>query len=141
MDINWINKFSVSKFITLLVGIAVTIGGFIFTTSMFSKVVNDDTNAILLAYLGIFIIVIGIIIIVQAIVMKDKWFEVNGHMVRVYVGLISFIVKIDDKVEKKTVIISFSSHDVTCKVDDLEVLLHVNAWNGTTIMVNGEKIY
>ena len=66
MDVKWIEKFSLPKLITLLVGIAITIGGFILTVTIFSKFANEEINSILLAYLGIFIVFLGIVTIVQS---------------------------------------------------------------------------
>ena len=141
MDVRWIEKFSLPKLIVLLVGIAITIGGFILAISMFGKIVGDDTSAIALAYLGIFIIILGILTIVESFIMKDKWFKVGDHVVRAYVGIANLIVEIDGKVAKRFVLITFSSKDLDNEVEGLKVRLHVNGWGGTTILVNGEKIY
>ena len=141
MDVKWIEKFSLPKLITLLVGIAITIGGFILTVTIFSKFANEEISSILLAYLGMFIVFLGIVTIVQSFLMKDKWFEVDGHTVRAYVGFANLIVQIDGQIAKRFVLITFSSKDLDNKVDGLKVRLHVNGWGATTIFVNGEKIY
>ena len=135
LNIKEVKKFSPIKLIDFLISLAIAIGGLI----MFILGFKDDGSRVGLIFGGIFVLALGIALVVNSFLVRDRHFIVNNHKVRCFVGFMFIKVTIDDQTCKKSVILNMSTRDVDLKVDNLLVQVHQNGWGASAIFFNGKK--
>lgn len=135
LEIKKVSKFSLPKLIDMLITVLIFIGGLIMIILGF----KDDGSLVGLMFGGWLVLIFGIALFVNACLIKDRYFEINGHKVRVFAGFSVMKIEIDGKVEKKSALLTVASKDLTSEVEGLKVWLHLNGWGVSTIFFNDKK--
>ena len=135
LEIKKVSKFSVPKMVDMLISVLIAVGGLVMIILGF----KDDGSLVGLMFGGWVVFFIGIALFVSACLIKDRYFEINGHKVRVFAGFSVMKIEIDGKVEKKSALLTVASKDLTSEVEGLKVWLHLNGWGVSTIFFNEKK--
>ena len=144
MEVNQLNvkavkKFSIPKMIHILISLAITVLGIVLFVIFVSK---DETTSSqrTLSLLWILITIFGVAFLINALLLKDKHYVVNGHNVRCYNGAVSMLIEIDDEKKRRQSIFFVKSKDLEHEVSNLKVRLHVNGWGAIAIFFNDRKV-
>ena len=135
LNIKKVSKFSAPKMVDMLISVLIAVGGLIMIILGF----KDDGSLVGLMFGGWLVLIFGIVLFITACLIKDKYFEIDGHKVRVFAGFSVMKIEIDDKVEKKSALLTVASKDLTSEVEGLKVWLHLNGWGVSTIFFNDKK--